>query len=242
MRCCHWLVGSLLLTSCVSLGSPMIVRAQTRGKSPRRSDVQMVERLLAARKEYQLTLEKLRAFYIATGDVQRARWAEEELLRFHRIPKRAYRLELDVPPPTLDGKYNIPEANELFRRASAFQNKGWGSDYQDNQRRAELLYQNLLSRYPQSDKISDAAYQLGDIYESRAYRQYGRAALYFERCYQWNPKTQFDARMRAARLYERYLSDRQRAMKIYREILSHETDKERYEEAQRRLTALGGRR
>jgi TolA-binding protein len=206
------------------------------------ADAEFVERLLAARKEYQLTLEKLRAHYIATGDIERARWAEDELLQFHRISKQAFRLDMDVPPPTLQANYNIPEANELYRRALAFQNRGWGSDYVDNQRRAELLYQQILSNYPQSDKISDAAYQLGDIYESKAYRQYGRAASYFERCFQWNPKTQLDARLRAARLYERHLNERQRAAEIYREITTHETDPRRIEEAQRRLTELSGRK
>jgi hypothetical protein len=228
----------------VTLTFAPLARAQKPGGKPgaRPSDVQLVERLMAARREYQITLEKLRAYYIATGDVQRARWAEEELLRFHRIPKQPFRLELVVPPPTLEGKYNIPEANELFRRAKGFQDKGWGDTYVDNQRRAELLYQQILSSYPQSDKISDVAYELGDIYESRAYRQYAHAALYFQRCYQWNTKTGHDARIRAARLYERYLNERNKAIEIYKEVLGHETDSARIEEAQRRLTALSGSR
>ena len=33
----------------------------------------------------------------------------------------------------------------------------------------------------ESDKIGDAAYQLGDIYEGRSYKQYRRAAHYYER-------------------------------------------------------------
>jgi hypothetical protein len=236
----RWLRGALglfLLATLVSAQPPTPTNPDAKP-----SDVQLVERLLAARKEYQITLEKLRAYYIATGDVQKARWAEQELLSYHRTPKRAYRLGLDVPPPTLDGKYNIPQANKHFRQASAYKNRGWGSDYLDNQRRAELLFQQILSNYPQSDKISDVAYQLGTIYESRAYRQYGRAAMYFQRCYQWNPKTQQDARLRAARLYERYLNDRSKAMEIYKEILTHETDQERIDEAQRRLTSLSGQR
>ncbi len=40
------------------------------------SDVELVEHLLAARKDYQISLEQLRAHYIAVGDVERARWAE----------------------------------------------------------------------------------------------------------------------------------------------------------------------
>ncbi len=202
------------------------------------SDIEKVERVLAARHEYQLSLESLRAYYISTNDIERARWAEDELLQYQRLSKQAYRMELDVPPPTLQAAYNIPEANELYKRAMTYKDKGWGTDYIDNQRRAELLLQQLLSDHPQSDKISDAAYQLGDIYESRAYRQYDRAAHYFERSFQWNPKTQYDARLRAARLYERNSGERTHAIDIYRDIVNRETDPQRIQEANERLAAL----
>ena len=65
------------------------------------TDVPLVERLMAARKEYQLTLESLRVHYVKTGDIERARMAEDELKEFHRINKQVYQLPLDVPPPTL---------------------------------------------------------------------------------------------------------------------------------------------
>ncbi len=211
-------------------------------KGSKAKDVEMVERLLASRKEYQITLENLRAHYIATGDIERARWAEDELLQFHRMTKQAYILELELPPPTLQGIYNIPEANDLYKRAMVFKDKGWGNDFTDNQRRAELLFQQLLTNFPTSDKISDAAYQLGDLYESKAYKMYARSAGYFERCFQWNPKTQFDARMRAARLYERNLNERARAIELYKEVTTHEVDNKRVEEAQRRLTELGAKK
>jgi TolA-binding protein len=203
------------------------------------SDVDKVERVVAARREYQQSLEGLRAYYISAGDLEHARWAEDELLQFHRMNKQAYNMDLELPPPTLDGKYNIPEANELYKQAMTYKDKGWmGNDYIDNQRRAELLFQKLLSDHPQSDKISDAAYQLGDIYESKAYKQYDRAAHYFERCFQWNSKTQFDARLRAARLYERNVGERNHAISIYRDIINRETDSKRLEEAQKRLADL----
>jgi hypothetical protein len=224
--------------------APSAPKAPAPPKKPAgKGDVEIVERLLAARKEYQLTLEALRAHYIATNDIERAHWAEDELIQFHRILKHPYRLELDVPPPTLDASTNVPEANELYRRAMLFKDKGMGTSYVDNQRRAELLLQQLLTNYPQSDKISDTAYQLGDLYESKAFRQYPRAASYFERCFQWNPKTHFDARLRAARLYDRYLNDRNRAIEIYKEVANRETiDAKRVEEAQKRLTELGNPR
>ena len=236
--------STLVAATLLGLASLAVAQAPRAAGPPgaKTSDVELVERLLSSRKEYQASLEALRAHYIGQSDLDRARWAEEELIQYHRIPKQAFRLDLDVPPPKLEAAHNYPEANELYRQAMSFKDKGWGTDFVDNQRRAELLFQKLLSNYPQSDKISDTAYQLGDVYESRAYKQYPRAAAYFERCFQWNPKTQFDARMRAARLYERNLNDRNRAIEIYKEVISHETDDKRVEEARKRLADLSQRK
>jgi TolA-binding protein len=202
------------------------------------NDLQLVERVLASRKEYQKSLETLREHYLKAGDVERQRWVEDELLSFHRISKRAYRLDLDVPPPTLQPAYTIPEANELFKRAMSYKGKGWFTEAEDNLRRAELLFQQLLSNYPQSDKIDDSAYQLGEIYESRTFKQYRRSAMYYERCFQWNPNTETEARLRAARLYDKTLQERARAMQLYRDVLAHDTDQKRLDEAKKRLTDL----
>jgi TolA-binding protein len=209
-----------------------------------KGDIVLVEELLANRKNYQVSLEKLRAHYIGAGDVERARRAEEELVQFHRIPKHPFRLELDVPPPTLQARDHIPEANELYRQATKFKDKGWGGsqDYIDNQLRAELLFQQLLTNYPKSDLMSNAAYQLGDIYEGKPFHQYDRAAAYFERCFQWNPQTHWDARLRAARLYERYQSERGHALDIYKEIVKRETDPKRLEEANKKVTELSAKK
>src|SRR5262249_11676574 len=147
----------------------------------------------------------------------------DELKQFHRMSHPPYRLDLDVPNPKLQPLYNEPEANDLYRRALSFKDRGLDSEYTDNQKRAELLLQELLTRYPQSNRISDAAYMLGDIYESRAFRQLERAAAYYERCFQWNPNTHFEARLRAAKLYDHELKDRPRAIELYRMVLDYET-------------------
>ena len=252
-KACRWSVAAGLLlagafalavraqttTSGASGGAPA---AATPGATPGTppSDVELVEKVLATRKDYQVALEQLRAHYISVGDRKRAGWAEEELKEYHRVAKQAYRLELDVPPPSLKATYNIPEANDLYRRAMSYKDHGWGTDYIDNQRRAEILLQQLLTSHPQSDKIGDAAYQLGDLYEGKAYRQYERAAAYFERSFQWHPTTQLDARLRAARLYDKTLNERAHAVEIYKEIVTHETDAKRLAEAQARLAELSG--
>src|SRR5262249_22040580 len=92
--------------------------------------------------------------------------------------------------------------------------------------------------YPQSDKIGEAAYQLGDLYESRAYKQYRRAAQYYERSFQWNQSTTSDARLRSARIYDRNLGERGKATELYRLVVAHDTDSKRVQEAQKRLDEL----
>src|SRR5260221_3157239 len=122
-----------------------------------------------------------------------------------------------------------------------YKSKGWlSSEYEDNMRRAELLFQQLLSTYPSSDKISSTAYHLGDIYESRVFKQPRRAAQYYERCFQWNPHTDTDARMRAAKLYDKTLNERGKATQLYRDVINHDTDPKRVEEAKKRLGDLSG--
>lgn len=234
-----WVAGTCGSACVLAQGSPTDNPNPKLGNpAAANSDLELVEKLLQLRRDYQKTLEQLRGHYLQVGDVEKSRWVEEELRQWHRIPKRAYRLDLDVPPPNLSGNVNVPEANRLYTWALGYKDRGWGNDYLDNQRRAELLLQQLLSQYPQSDKISDAAYMLGEIYESKAYRHYRRAALYYERCYQWNPRTQFDARLRAARLYDRQVVDRAKAIELYRMVTTHDTDPRRIQEATRRLTEM----
>jgi hypothetical protein len=48
--------------------------------------------------------------------------------------------------------------------------------------------------------------------------------------------------MRAARLYDKMLNERARAMELYREVTTHETDPKRLQEAQKRLTELSAKR
>lgn len=233
-------VLALIAAPCMAQ-SPTALPPPPPTQAANNSDIELVERLLAARRDYQTTLEQLRAYYLAHSDLERARWAEDELREYHRINKQAYRLELDVPPPSLHAQYNIPEANELYRRAMVYKGRGWGTGYKDNQHRAEILLQQLLTQYPQSDKISATAYQLGDIYESSAYHQYRRAAAYYERCVQWNPTTQLDARLHAARIYDHQLHDQNRALELYKEITSHGIDPKQIDEASKRIAELSGK-
>jgi hypothetical protein len=105
-----------------------------------------------------------------------------------------------------------------------------------------VLLREILERYSSSDKISDVAYQLGDLYEGRAFKQYDRAAKYFERSFQWKKGTSTDARLRAAYLYDRQLNERAKAIELYRDEIAHDTDTERIKQAEKRLAELVGQK
>jgi hypothetical protein len=207
------------------------------------NDAEMVERVVAARKEYQHALAALYEHYAKSGDRERAKWAEDELKAFHLVWKPSYRLDiLDVPPPTLEPKVNVKEANDLYKLAMEYKDKGFGTDYLLNQRRAELVLQEILQKYPNCDKIADVAYELGDLYEGRAFKMYDRAAAYFERAAQWRKGSRTDALMRAARLYDRPLNERAKAIELFRQEIATDTDQARIKEAEKRLAELTGRK
>ncbi|MBA4067146.1 MAG: hypothetical protein C0501_26260 [Isosphaera sp.] len=207
------------------------------------SEVEVVERVIAARQAYEAALKAAHEHYTKAGDKQRVQWAEQELMGYHLVFRPSYNLDVkDVPPPGLEARVNVREANELFRAAMEYKGKGLGSDYVLNQRRAEVLLREILEKYPNSDKIADVAYQLGDLYEGRAFRQYDRAARYFERSFQWVKGARTDARLRAAVLYDRQLNERAKAIELYREEIAHDTDGDRIKQAEKRLAELTGQK
>jgi TolA-binding protein len=232
---------ALLLLGLLALGGVAADPPKPAGKTESASatDTKEVERVLTARKEYQGALIALYNQYEKSGDKLRAQWVEEELKTFHLMSKPSYRLDLhDVPPASLEAKDNVKAANDLYKEAMKYKDKGTGTEYTLNQRRAEILLQEILAKHPTSDKIADVAYQLGDLYEGKAYRQYERAAEYFQRAYQWRKGTANDSRMRAAIIYDKTLNERSKAVEMYREVVAHDTSQARIQQAEKRLAEL----
>ncbi len=233
-----------LFAVAVSDTPPASARQDKKGDAlppPATSDVDAVEKLLAARKEYEASLKKLWGHYANSGDKLRQKWAESELMAYHLMFKPSYNLDVqDVPPPTLVATTNVREANELYRVAMEYKGRGSGDEYVLNMRRAEVLLREILEKYPNSDKIADVAYQLAEIYESRAYRQHDRAARYYERSFQWARGSRTDARLKAATLYDRQLNERTKAITLYRDVVEHDIDPARIGVAERRLAELTG--
>ena len=111
----------------VILGSYAIAADAPKAPAPKpggTNDAELVERVVAARKEYQQSLVALYEHYAKSGDRERAKWAEDELKAYHLTWKPSYRLDiLDVPPPSLEAKANVKEANELYKQAMQYKDQ-----------------------------------------------------------------------------------------------------------------------
>src|SRR5437879_1731063 len=115
----RWL-GALAL---VGVSSFLFGQSRVPTPNPVAVEVAAAKRVIAARREYQASLEQLRSQYSAAGDNEKLRWVEDEVRHFHRVPKHAYVLDLDVPGPGLRAEQNVPAANELYRRAMEYKEK-----------------------------------------------------------------------------------------------------------------------
>ena len=103
-------------------------------------------------------------------------------------------------------------------------------------------YNELISKYPKSDKISDAAFRMGGIYEYL--KDYTNAVKNYQRAYQWNPQTPTVARLKAAYLLDTQLGRRSESLQIYQDALSRITRSNEHalwvDYAERRVKELTG--
>lgn len=199
---------------------------------------ELVRKAYEGRDNYQASLERLRAYYIHVNDEENRYWVEKELTDFHLIVKSPYILDMDLPSPELRPDTNIPKANRIFREAVDWLNRRSVTDRAENYKRAELLLRRLIRDYPRSDKLDEACFYLGEIYSSKYFGQYRRAVAFYERVFLYEPNTNLDARMRAAYIYEKNLSDNRKAVDLYQEVLRREIEPNQTKDARRRLDAL----
>jgi tetratricopeptide (TPR) repeat protein len=103
-------------------------------------------------------------------------------------------------------------------------------------------YNQLISKYPTSDKIDDAAFRMAGIYEYL--KDYTNAVKNYQRTYQWNPQTPTTARFKAAYILDTQLARRAEALQIYQDALSRITKSNEHRQwvalAEQRVKELSG--
>jgi TolA-binding protein len=160
---------------------------------------------------------------------------------FAQTPKPRYLLAAEIAGPDLRPTQGIEAANQLYQEGLDYKNypafPPGKKAYLDT---ALEKFRTIIEKYPQSDKIDDAAFRMGEIYGGWYFQDYARAVQSYQRCWQWNPQTEHPARFNAAKIYEEKLKNRAKAVELYNEVIAKSQDEEKVRQAQERIRALTG--
>jgi tetratricopeptide (TPR) repeat protein len=213
------------------------------------TEIAIAEQVAQKRLAYYKELQKLESFYKQSGNQLKIEWVQRELAGQDAAPRYRYLLQAEVAGDSLKATDSIPKADILYEEVLDILNR---TDVivpipvyvkhkkpafpahlplfvsKKKMQRALNKCNELISDYPSSDKIDDAAYMAGEVHEF--FRDYSIAVLYYKRAVQWNPYTPYPARYRAAKLLDYKLFDRVQALKLYRESLEKETEYHNYSE------------
>lgn len=207
---------------------------------PGAGEVDAVEQVAASRSSYQTSLEELIAYYQATGNASKRRWAENELTTLKQTAQYRYLAPGEYVTQEMKAVEKIEGAEELYKRAQQLYFEAGAYFIITNEaklRQSLQLFNQLMKEYPNSTRLDEAAYKAGRIYEH--FKDYELAAVMYQRCFQWNDNTSFAARFRAAYILDQRLKMRKEALAIYKLAVQKEA---RYEDntefAKRRIIEL----
>ena len=190
-------------------------------------EVDLVENVLNHRAQYHQGLEELRDYYLAHGYATKQSWADYELAGLRKVKSFRYLIDAEIPSDQLRPTDQVPEADALYERGRGLLRKG-GSGIPIFYREKTMIeaadvFQQLVERYSNSDKIDDAAFFLGEIHKEYLPNQEQIAVKWYERAWTWDPQTPHAARFQAAVVYDYRLHDRDRALELYQSVLKNET-------------------
>lgn len=190
---------------------------------PTAREVDLVEDLSEKRIAYLESLKTLRAYYEQTGNHQKSGWANRELELFGQSPQYTYIAVGQIASENLRATDSIPEADELFAEARRLYRSARLLALVGDKpklRQALSMFNELINTYPTSDKIDDAAYKAGVIYQ--AFGDDRLAVTYYKRAFQWNSDTPYPARFKAARLMDLRLGLKADALELYKYAIENE--------------------
>ncbi len=203
-------------------------------------EVDLVEDLSAKREEYVKAIKTLKSYYEQTGNHRKEMWTERELNMLGESPQYTYITAGKAASAELRASETIEAADEMYREADKLYSTARFLAILGDKpklRQALSMFNELIEKYPTSDKIDDAAYKAGAIYES--FGDEKLAATYYQRAFQWDAETPYPARYKAAYLLDNKLGMKSQALNLYKESLEKENlySKNR-EHAEDRVKAL----
>ena len=195
---------------------------------------QLIHAVTISRKNYRNTLDELRQYYQDTGNQLRLQKTRRELDALDKVPQPLYTDEGLGSVRTGVILRDIEDANTLFKDAMMYKK----SFSKENRITAIKRLEKLMATYPDSDKVGDAAFQIAEIYAGSYFHDYESAAEYYIKSYQLNPYIKQPALLRAAEMYDKMLTDYERAKAIYRQASLYGSDAKSRKKAQDRLSVL----
>jgi tetratricopeptide (TPR) repeat protein len=186
-------------------------------------EIDLVEKMASSRQAYRRDLQALIQYYKTAGNHDKMSWAQDELAELNGIHQYQYIIEAQVMPASLRATESIAAADQLYAEAEKL-NRDAGLIPVTMLKDISLLqaalrkYGELISRYPTSDKIDDAAYKMAQIHEGLGDTTI--ALAFYQRAYQWDPATPWPARYKAADILDRKLHRRAEALQVYEEAIA----------------------
>jgi len=203
-------------------------------------EADIIEQMSINRLAYRQYLESLVAHYEKTGNNMQLGWAKSELKRLNKIPQYNYIIEASVAGPNLKARDSITIADYMYDEAFRLEKRAKRLILikDENLLRVALdKYNQLIRKHPSCDKIDDAAYRAGGIFEY--FKDYTIALLYYQRAYQWDPGTIYPARFKAAYILDEHLHRKAEALELYQQAVKKEKLKKDYKEfAEKRIAEL----
>lgn len=190
-----------------------------------RAEADLVEELVLHRAMYARYLEALVTYYTEHGDGMKAAWARTELNDFRKYVKPyRYILDAEVPPSSLRPAESIAEADQLFNEGRSLMKKGGHGVAvfynQTTMKQALSKFKELVTRYPTSDKIDDAAFWIGKIHKEYFEENDNLLSIeWYKRSIDWNPATPHPSRFELAVMYDYRMHERENALYWYQQVL-----------------------
>ena len=202
----------------------------------------LVEEVTRLRKAYGRALVALKDYYLTRGAQHKIEWIDQELAAFEAVPKTRYLTIAEVVGPDLKPAKRIPAADQLYTEGLDYKDyPAFPPAKKDYLKNALDKFQAIIEKYPESDKIDDAAFRMGEIYGGWYFEDWSRAVQCYERCWQWDPETQYAARFNAAKIYEERLKNRIKAVELYNAVLLKSNNPDEVNQARERIKALTGK-
>ncbi len=187
-------------------------------------EVDLVEEVVAHRDEYRASLDRLHGYYSEHGYAAKQGWAAYELDGLSKVKPFRYLMDAEVPAESLHAADSIAEADAIFGEGQELMKRGGhgvpGIYREDRMIQAAEVFRNMISKYPSSDKIGDAAFLCGEIHKEYLPGQEQIAVKWYERCWTWDPQTIHPAKFQAAVVYDYRLHDRDAALELYHRVVN----------------------